>query len=325
MPGGLGDLRCIEMVSQDQDTIFDRLNEAGRTSRIYYYDFPISLVLRHQLHVQNIANYSLIKNFFTDVNTEERFPDFVFIEPKYLGADQNDNHPPHNIFKAEKLVADVYSAIRSNALLWESTLLIITYDEHGGFYDHVEPPTAIPPDTHHEEWRFDRLGVRVPALMVSPWVVAGVNHTDFDHTSLLKYLAEKWQLGSLGERTNAANSIGIALNQKIPRTDTPAFIRVPNTLLIPDKPELEQNDLSRHHRAIHAFALQLASEREELMGDLVQVIAREAGAWVRMRAYLGELLQRTGKWFSGSLKKQRAEKLDATIEVAIKTIAASKP
>src|SRR6266850_2994139 len=178
-----------EFTAQDQVTLFDRLNEVGKDWKVYYYDFPLSLLLNHQRRPENLARYSLIKNFFSDVRNEKRFPPFVFIEPKYLGADQNDDHPPHNIFKAEKLIADVYDAIRSNDELWESTLLVVTYDEHGGFYDHVVPPAAVPPDNRASEgFAFEQLGVRVPALLVSPWVGARAEKTQFDHTSLLKYL-----------------------------------------------------------------------------------------------------------------------------------------
>jgi phospholipase C len=85
-------------------------------------------------------------------------------------------------------------------------LLIVLYDEHGGFYDHVVPPPAVPPDHHVEEYTFDQLGVRVPAILVSPFVKPGVIHTVFDHTSLLKYLIDKWGLGPLGERAAHANT-----------------------------------------------------------------------------------------------------------------------
>jgi len=87
--------------------------------------------------------------------------------------------------KAEKLVADVYNAIRANAPLWNSTLFVLFYDEHGGFYDHVQPPPALPPDEHQEEYAFNQLGVRVPALLISPWVERCVETTQFDHTSVL--------------------------------------------------------------------------------------------------------------------------------------------
>ena len=108
--------------------------------------------------------------------------------------------------KGEKYIADVYNAIRSNPELWNSSLLVIFFDEHGGFYDHVTPPGAMAPDDHQKEYTFDQLGVRVPALLVSPWVSRMVDHTQFDHTSVLKYLMEKWGLSDMGRRTAAATS-----------------------------------------------------------------------------------------------------------------------
>ena len=160
---------------------------------------------------------------------EKSFPEFVFLEPKYFGADENDDHPPHNIMKGEKFIADVYNAIRSNPDLWNNSLLVITFDEHGGLFDHVTPPGAVAPDNHREEYTFDQLGVRVPALLISPWVSRTVEHTQFDHTSVLKYLIDKWSLGPLGLRAAAATSIAAALREASPRTDTIPFIRVPYT------------------------------------------------------------------------------------------------
>jgi phospholipase C len=144
MPEGTKNLDMLW--DQTQDTIFDRLRDAGRSWKVYFYDFPVSLLLRNQRHPENLGRYHKINRFYEDTRAE--FPDFVLIEPKYFGVDQNDDHPPHNVMKAQKLVADVYTAIRSNAQLWESTLLVVVYDEHGGFYDHVSPPSAIPPDSH---------------------------------------------------------------------------------------------------------------------------------------------------------------------------------
>jgi phospholipase C len=83
---------------------------------------------------------------------------------------QNDQHPLSDVMRGDALIRDVYNAIRSNAALWRTSLLIIVYDEHGGFYDHVEPPPTVPPDkrTDASHFKFDRLGVRVPAILVSP-------------------------------------------------------------------------------------------------------------------------------------------------------------
>jgi phospholipase C len=242
---------------QTQYTVFDRLNEAGRNWKVYFYDFPSSWLLLRQLLPHNVPNYRVIDEFFQDVRNESTFPEFTLIEPKYFGEDENDDHPPHNIMKGEKFIADVYNAIRSSPDLWNSSLFVMMFDEHGGFYDHVTPPGAMAPDDHQDEYTFDRLGLRVPALLISPWTSRRVEHTQFDHTSLLKYLTEKWNLGPLGRRTAAATSIGIAIHETAPRTDTIPFIRVPYTKLIPERPDWEKQDVSAHHQALQVFAQHL--------------------------------------------------------------------
>jgi len=259
MPSGLQQLNPLWYLHQRQDTIFDRLNEKNRSWIVYYYDFPSSWLLLHQVvQFRNRQRYHKIDQFFnTAVHNEPAFPDFVFIEPKYFGQDQNDDHPPHNVIKAEKLVADVYNAIRSNPDLWASTLLVVYFDEHGGFYDHVVPPPAVPPDDKTDKYGFNQLGLRVPSLLISPWVGRRVEHTIFDHTSLLKYMIDKWGLGPLGNRTAAANSVAVALTETRPRTDTIPFIRVPYSDLIPPRPELEKEDVSDHQAAINLFARNL--------------------------------------------------------------------
>lgn len=319
MPDGLQHPRLGEFVSQQQDTIFQRLTAKGIGWNIYFSDFPISLMLVKQRGLAALGNYRLIEHFFDAASGDEKdFPSFAFIEPKYMAADQDDDHPPHNIFKAEKLIADVYNAIRSNDALWESTLLVITYDEHGGFYDHVTPPPAVAPDDLRVDsaYGFNQLGVRVPALLVSPWVGRCVEHTTFDHTSLLKYLIEKWNLGSLYARTEAATSIAVALRtEMLPSTVLP-FIRVPYSSLIPENPDLEKEDLSRHHRAIHALAAFLANEMGGATAALVQIIAREAGALTRVKAALGNLLKQIGTVLTKELLKQQDDRTWAVVEVA---------
>ena len=320
MPEGISHLRPQEVFVQNQFTLFDRLNDAGKSWKIYYYDFPSSLLLNRQRLPQNLMHYSPIKEFFTRVRDEANFPEFTFIEPKYFGADQNDDHPPHNIFKAQKLIADVYNAIRSVPELWASTLLVVVYDEHGGFYDHVEPPSAVPPDDHREEWTFDRLGVRVPAILISPWVGARVEKTIFDHTSLLKYLTEKWGLGPLGRRTQEANSIRVVLDQNQPRQTTVPFIRVPYSNLMPERPDLEKEDSSDHQQAIHAFAWFLAQSAETVSADLLRELTGAAGLWVRSKAELGKLMLRVGTALTSDLEKRRTMRIRITTDVALRQL-----
>jgi phospholipase C len=319
MPEGLAHPRFNELFDQNQITLFDQLTEARKSWKIYYYDFPSSLLLNRQRLPDNLKHYSRMDNFFDDVRDESQFPSFAFIEPKYFGTDQNDDHPPHNVFKAEKLIADVYNAIRSNDL-WESTLLVVVYDEHGGFYDHVVPPAATPPDEHREEWTFDRLGVRVPAILVSPFVAKGVEKTVFDHTSLLKYLTELWTLGPLGERTAAANSISVAINQPQPRQDTVPFIRIPYTNLIPERPDLEKDDYSDHHRALHAFAVFLAEKADVGTADALRLAAEGAGLWSNAKATLGKWLLRFGNYLTTDLEKRNAEMARLTTDMALRPL-----
>jgi phospholipase C len=161
---------------------------------------PQSLVMLHQL--DHALQYHDMKTFFDDAaGPSNAFPQYSFIEPAYKGDEQNDQHPPADIMKGELLLGQVYNALRANEGLWNSTLFVFLYDEHGGFYDHVEPPSAIPPDNKTTEYAFDQYGVRVPAILISPWIDKQVISTEFDHTSLFAYLTMKWGLGELGQRT----------------------------------------------------------------------------------------------------------------------------
>ncbi len=105
MPEGISHPNLDTLKAQTQTTIFDRLSEKGRTWKIYYYDFPNSLSLANQRKPENLALYYDINQFFNaDSKDAAAFPEFAFIEPKYFGIDQNDDHPPHNVMKAEKLI-----------------------------------------------------------------------------------------------------------------------------------------------------------------------------------------------------------------------------
>jgi phospholipase C len=247
-------LKTSRMIySETQPTIFTRLAEQKISFKIFYHDFPSSMIL-----LQNIINSEVRTSFtpFVDnfqkmaAGPESEFPQFSFIEAKYNGFDQNDDHPPHNVMKGQKLIADVYNSIRNNEELWNSTLIVILHDEHGGFYDHVTPPAAIPPREYKnsDEYDFTQLGVRVPALLVSPWVKPGVEKTIFDHTSLLKYLREKWNLGDLGDRVSSpkTNSIACALDFSKKYENSLLKIIVTEEQLQSPHPEWELDSTSHH-------------------------------------------------------------------------------
>jgi phospholipase C len=174
----------------------------------------------------------------------------------------NDAHPPHDIIESDVLVANVYNAIRANDKLWSSTLLLVLFDEHGGFYDHVSPPAAKPPDHHDEEYSFDRYGVRVPALLVSPYVGSGFFSDLLDHTSLLRYLQLKWGLGDLGARTATAKTFSSALQLATgPRADTPP--RIASSTVSAGSAPAALDALNEHQTAIVAMSQNLEAMTDE--------------------------------------------------------------
>jgi phospholipase C len=236
----------------DQATVFERMSEAGKSWRIYFEDFTLTTLMLRQLAYA--FNYRLMLSFEEDCKDAASFPQYAFLEPKYLWPGQNDQHPDSNIQRGDALIAQVYNTIRKNEELWQKTLLVVLYDEHGGFYDHVDPrepayrAKAIPPDADKtpEGFAFDQFGLRVPALLISPWIDRGVLHGIYDHTSLLKYLTAKFGLGELGARTAAANNFADEIQWRAtPRTDAPASV---TTVPVPEDPKPTQ--LSDHQQAI---------------------------------------------------------------------------
>jgi phospholipase C len=122
---------------------------------------------------------------------EGKLPNYVVIEQRYLDLKLfpgNDDHPSHDVAHGQRLVKEVYEALRSSPQ-WNETLLVITYDEHGGFFDHVPTPVdGVPsPDgivsAAPISFAFDRLGVRVPAMLVSPWIEPGTGTRSFADAS----------------------------------------------------------------------------------------------------------------------------------------------
>ena len=229
-----------------QDTLYDRLDSGGESGaiswRIYHDGFPQSVILDHLKKPFLTGRYAGIDTFYDDAKEEASFPAYVFIEPRFsnsLTRKENDQHPPTGIAEGEQLIASVYDAIRSNDAMWRSTLLIVTYDEHGGFYDHVAPPAAIPPDASESTFAFDRFGVRVPTILISPYVARGCDNTVYDHTSILRYVLEKYALPPLGARAVASQDprcVGNFSNKILPnaraQSDTPGPFAAQNAHLV---------------------------------------------------------------------------------------------
>jgi len=198
-------------------SIYERVLLAKRSAKIYYYDSPSSTMeivnlLKNQSHI-----FATFDQFLSDCKSGE-LPFYSFIEPNYNDHDSSggaepasDQHPDHNVQQGEIFMSMVYNAIFDNADLWPSTALLIVYDEHGGIYDHVIPPNCTPDGftASAQEtgtgtpFAFDRLGVRVPAVLVSPWVQKGSviagpyaqNGRTFEH-ACIPATVMKWLLNS---------------------------------------------------------------------------------------------------------------------------------
>jgi phospholipase C len=284
-----------------QDTIFDRLNERGIKWRVYFGDVPQSLVLSHQRRPKNALRYRLMRHFYANtLEREEDFPQYCFIEPNYMKGEQNDDHPAHSTMRAQRLVAKIYNAIRKNQRLWESTLLVVLYDEHGGFYDHVSPPHCVSPDNVHTQYDFARLGPRVPALLISPWIDKQVVSNHFDHTSLIKYLIEKWDLSPLTRRVDEARSFGDVIRRTgRPRTDTPATLPVPALAMAiraEELPDGASNDVT---------AAELAEPENDLqrsLGAFAEHLEEETHG-----PKIPQALMAAGPYADGELAKRRVE------------------
>lgn len=215
-----GSLFSSKLHIYNERTLYDELTDAGVPWRIYFGDVPQSLVLTHQF--EHLGNYRRWRHWHDDVAAGD-LPAYTFIEPTYFGPHQNDQHPPHDVMRGDSLIAEVYNTLRGNKELFARTLLMVLYDEHGGFFDHVPPPATVAPDDHIQHFAFDVLGFRVPAVMVSPLLDPGVLRTVFDHTSLLRMAANKWPgVRPLGRRAEQANDPLAALTWRdTPRSDLP--------------------------------------------------------------------------------------------------------
>jgi phospholipase C len=209
-------------------TVFGLLSAQNLPWAIYGYDAqPLT-----RLDFPDIAGASE-EHFgeFTDFQTAAAagtLGAYTFLEPSWESTG-NSQHPNYNVALGEQYIHDVYYALR-NGPAWNETLLIITYDEHGGCYDHVPPPSgAMPPDNSAGEYGFDfkRFGVRVPTVLVSPLIAAGSvfrvapGTMPLDHTSILKTIERRWQLDALTARDAAAQDVGAVLTLATARTDDP--------------------------------------------------------------------------------------------------------
>jgi phospholipase C len=223
-------------------SIYDRMNSHNVPWRLYAGDdFPMVAAL-------NGIQLTLVHPFaeFADDVAAANYPAaYTFIEPAYnvlsdykCGTSQ---HPLDDVTRGEALIRATYRAIRSSPL-WEHSMLVVTWDEHGGFYDHAVPPAAIAPgDSHagsdHNQcgFTFEQYGARVPAVIASPWIPRNlVDHRLYDHTSILATVEALFGMPPLSNRDAAANKLTPLLSLASPRSDAPLDLGLPADSGVPD-------------------------------------------------------------------------------------------
>jgi phospholipase C len=234
-------------------SIYTRLISATpkRTAKVYYYDTTSSTMEVANLLQNQPELFGTYSQFLKDCD-KGNLPSYSFVEPNYSDHETdsgeevaNDQHPDHNMQAGEAFIASIYQAIKNNPALWETTALFITYDEHGGIFDHVPPPDC-PKDQFTADgnatgtgvkFEFDRLGVRVPSILISPWIPKGsVVDRVFDHASIPATIT-KFFLGDWSPRSPRETSADIfiepqgaavdparnLLSLDVMRTDCPDF------------------------------------------------------------------------------------------------------
>jgi phospholipase C len=222
-------------VNEPFKSIYDRLINATpkHTAKLYYYDTASSTMEIVNLLQNQPELFGTYEQFLDDCS-KGSLPDYSFVEPNYSDHDSDDGeevasdqHPDHNVQAGELFIASVYQAIKQNANLWQSTALLIVYDEHGGIYDHVVPPACTPDQFQASAndtgtgmpFAFDRLGVRVPAILISPWIPRGtIVSRVFDHASIPGTVT-KFFLGDYSPRSPRETSADVFIEPNAPPVD----------------------------------------------------------------------------------------------------------
>ena len=204
-------------------TIWDRLAEAGLRGRYYYSDLPFLALWGSKY----LGISRPIDEFYADA-AAGNLPEVAFVDGLFAQeatGTGNDDHPHVDIRNGEKLMSDVYAAVTGSPQ-WSSTVLFINFDEWGGFFDHVPPPTApVPPLTRAAGDTDGRLGFRVPALLVAPWARSNhVSHEQYDHTSVLRLIEKNWHLRPLSVRDASARNLARELDFGLSREPPPVVV-----------------------------------------------------------------------------------------------------
>ena len=190
--------------------VYQWMSERGVRWRVYRSGLPFEMLIKPMWDEVFDPNlFKSVKNLSDDIKNEaaETFPQVIFMEPAFgdspigVGYQANDDHPPTPIGPGQQFMREMYAALTSNPKRWAKTVMIVTYDEHGGFYDHVEPWKIVGMPPKGAKWTggaFTTTGVRVPAIIASPLAKGGtVYDKPLDHTSILQLIASVF--GTNGE------------------------------------------------------------------------------------------------------------------------------
>ncbi|KAH6810743.1 non-specific phospholipase C2 [Perilla frutescens var. frutescens] len=231
-----------------QRTIFDDLHDAGIAFGIYFQNIPATLFYRNLRKLKFIGKFHSYEHSFKKDAAAGKLPGYTVVEQRYLdmkAEPANDDHPSHDVYEGQMFVKEVYETLRAGPQ-WNETLLLITYDEHGGFYDHVPTPNKGVPSPDDIVgpgpffFHFDRLGVRVPTIAISPWIQKGtVVHgpngsptptSEYEHSSIPATVRKIFNLSSppLTKREQWAGTFeGLFQHLTHPRTDCPEQLPTP--------------------------------------------------------------------------------------------------
>lgn len=275
--GGLDDsptsLQTLETLLQGyrfaNGTIYDSLDRKGLPWSIVEGDaLPQVLSLGGMVARALDGRFINLETFLARI-ADPAFSDaYTFIEPNYghVLADGrnfkcgNSQHPLDDVTRGEQFLKLIYEAVRRSPH-WPESLMIVMYDEHGGFFDHVAPPESVAPGDafigglNRHGFTFDRLGVRVPAVIISPYADKGVvDHTVYDHASVPATLAKLFEMDPLTNRDRAAATLDHLFVRSTPRDNAPLSLPAPAASGIPDCED--------------TFAGQLAGDTETALGKL---------------------------------------------------------
>ncbi|KAG6545701.1 hypothetical protein Mapa_012886 [Marchantia paleacea] len=278
--GAMSNVRADLVAGFPQKPIFESISDAGLTWGVYYQNIPATLFFSDLRKLKNILKFKDYTLFFKLHAKMGLLPNYAVIEQRYFDLNllpANDDHPSHDVAEGQKLIKEVYETLRASPQ-WKDMLFLITYDEHGGFFDHVPTPvTNVPnpdglvgPEPYY--FAFDRLGVRVPTIAISPWINKGsVVHgpdgptpdSQYEHSSIAATVKKIFGLdGFLSRRDAWAGTFEHIVNQRSePRDDCPTDL--------PNPPWSLRHVPADESRKLTEFQQELVQLASQLNGDHV--------------------------------------------------------